>query len=103
MIGAVLSPGKRTATAALQVLGLADDPRFGTYHRLLNRTRWSNLHASQALLSLLLTALVPSGPLVLGPDDTIERRTDEKISARGIYRDPVRSSHGHFVKAGGLR
>ena len=26
-----------------------------------------------------------------------------RISARGIYRDPVRSSHGHFVKASGLR
>jgi hypothetical protein len=26
-----------------------------------------------------------------------------KIAARGIYRDPTRSSHGHFVKASGLR
>ena len=90
-------------TAALRVLGLADDPRFGTFHRLLNRARWSSLHASRVLLSLLLTAFIPSGPLVLGLDDTIERRTGEKISARGIYRDPVRSSHGHFVKASGLR
>ncbi|MGY2896082.1 hypothetical protein ACVWZX_004126, partial [Deinococcus sp. UYEF24] len=30
-------------------------------------------------------------------DDTIERRTGAKISAKGIYRDPVRSSRGHFV------
>ena len=36
-------------------------------------------------------------------DDTIERRWGAKIAARGIYRDPVRSSHGHFVKASGLR
>ena len=90
-------------TAALRVLGLADDPRFGTFHRLLSRARWSSLHVSRVLLSLLLTAFIPSGPLVLGLDDTIERRTGEKISARGIYRDPVRSSHGHFVKASGLR
>src|SRR6478672_10680200 len=33
----------------------------------------------------------------------IERRWGAKIKARGIYRDPVRSSHGHFVKASGLR
>jgi hypothetical protein len=39
----------------------------------------------------------------LGLDDTIERRWDAKIKARGIYRDPVRSSHGHFVKPSGLR
>jgi DDE superfamily endonuclease len=36
-------------------------------------------------------------------DDTIERRWGPKIAARGIYRDPVRSTHGHFVKASGLR
>nr|WP_078304567.1 transposase [Deinococcus sp. LM3] len=103
VVGAILSPGKRTVTAALRVLGLADDPRFGTFHRLLSRARWSSLQASQVLFSLLLTAFVPSGPLVLGLDDTIERRTGKKISARGIYRDPVRSSHGYFVKASGLR
>jgi hypothetical protein len=40
---------------------------------------------------------------VVGIDETIERRWGPKISARGIYRDPVRSSHGHFVKASGLR
>src|SRR5580704_13705680 len=49
-------------------------------------------------------ALVPTGaPVVIGLDDTIERRWGAKISARGIYRDPVRSSKGHFVKASGLR
>jgi hypothetical protein len=37
--------------------------------------------------------LVPTdAPVVIGFDDTIERRWGAKISARGIYRDPVRSS-----------
>src|SRR5262249_13949973 len=44
-----------------------------------------------------------AAPVVIGLDDTIERRWGPKISARGIYRDPVRSSKGHFVKASGLR
>jgi hypothetical protein len=49
-------------------------------------------------------AFVPAGkPLVLGLDETIERRSGEKIAAKGIYRDAVRSSHSHFVKASGLR
>ena len=49
-------------------------------------------------------ASVPTdAPVVIGFDDTIERRWGAKISARGIYRDPVRSSKGHFVKASGLR
>jgi len=41
--------------------------------------------------------------VILGLDDTIERRRGAQIKAKGIYRDPVRSSHGHFVKASGLR
>ena len=36
-------------------------------------------------------------------DDTIERRRGDRIAAKGIYRDPVRSSQGCFVKASGLR
>lgn len=46
---------------------------------------------------------MPDGPLVVGIDETLERRWGPKIAARGIYRDPVRSSHEHFAKASGLR
>ena len=59
--------------------------------------------ASRVLLRLLLDVFLPTGPVVLGIDDTIERRRGKCIAAKGIYRDPVRSSHGHFVKASGLR
>jgi hypothetical protein len=41
--------------------------------------------------------------VVIGIDDSIERRWGARIKARGIYRDPVRSSSGHFVKTSGLR
>jgi hypothetical protein len=39
----------------------------------------------------------------MGIDEPIERRRGERISAKGIYCDPVRSSHAHVVKASGLR
>ena len=52
---------------------------------------------------MLVTIEAPDGPIVMGMDDTIERRKGEKIKALGIYRDPVRSSHSHFVKVSGLR
>ncbi len=52
---------------------------------------------------MLITIFVPGGPIIIGIDDTIERRKGKKIKAKGIYRDPVRSSHGHFVKISGLR
>lgn len=73
------------------------------YHRVLNRAVWSSRAVSQVLLQLLISIFAPQGPLVMGLDDTIERRRGEKIKAKGIYRDPVRSSHSHFVKASGLR
>ena len=101
--GAILATGKRTITACLRILGKADESHFQTYHRVLNRDRWSALAAARLLLALLVAAFVPTGPLIFGLDDTIERRRGEKIAAKGIYRDPVRSSHSHFVKASGLR
>ena len=103
LVGAILAPGKRTVTAVLQVMGLSDEKHFQNYHRVLNRAVWSSLAVSRVLLQLLVSTLAASGPLVIGLDDTIERRRGAKIKARGIYRDPVRSSHSHLVKASGLR
>jgi hypothetical protein len=101
--GAVLAPGRRTVTAALRVMGLGQAPGFAVHHRVLSHARWSSRAVAHRLLLLLVAALVPEGPVVVGLDDTIERRWGARIRARGIYRDPVRSSHGHFVKASGLR
>ena len=103
VIGAILAPGKRTVTAVLRIMGLSQDKHFQNYHRILNRAVWSSLEISRVLLTLLVTTFVLLGDLVMGIDDTIERRRGEKIKAKGIYRDPVRSSHSHFVKASGLR
>jgi DDE superfamily endonuclease len=103
LVGAVLAPGKRTVTSLLRIAGLGRERRFTNYHRVLNRVAWSPRAASRILLGLLLDAFAPTGPVVLGIDDTIERRRGKRIAAKGIYRDPVRSSKGHFVKASGLR
>lgn len=104
LMGTILTPGKRTVTAALRVMGLKDNRRFAQYHHVLSRAVWSPLATAQVLLQVLVTTLGTKGkPLVFGMDDTIERRWGQKIAARGIYRDPVRSSESHFVKASGLR
>jgi len=101
--GAVLSPGKRTVTQALRVMGMADQPGFSRYHEVLSRARWDARELSRRLLLHLLAVLCPTGEVVFAVDDTIERRWGAKIKARGIYRDPVRSSRGQFVKTSGLR
>jgi hypothetical protein len=84
-------------------MGLSREKHFQNYHRVLNRAVWSSLELSRLLLKMLIKTFAARGPLVMGLDDTIERRRGAKIEAKGIYRDPVRSSHSHFVKASGLR
>jgi len=104
VVGAILAPGKRTISAILRTMGLHQQATYGQYHQVLNRASWSGLAASAVLLRLLLKTFAQTGEtLVFGIDETIERRRGQKIAARGIYRDPVRSSQGHFVKASGLR
>jgi hypothetical protein len=100
----MLTPGQRTVPAALRVMGLSDEAQFQNYHRVLNRARWSSRALSRILFHLLVAAFVPpAAVIVVGMDDTIERRRGAKIAAKGIYRDPVRSSKSHFVKVSGLR
>src|SRR5215470_4183244 len=103
LTGAILAPGKRTVTTILRIMGRSAASDFQTYHRVLHRAVWSPLTASRLLLRLLVAVCIPSGVVVFGLDDTIERRRGEQIKAKGIYRDPVRSSHAHFVKVSGLR
>src|SRR6266508_1536492 len=78
VVGAILAPGQRTVAAVLRVMGLSDERQFQNYHRVLNRARWSSRELSRRLLLAM-------------------------VAAKGIYRDPVRSSKSHFVKASGLR
>jgi hypothetical protein len=102
--GAILALGSRTVAAALRAVGLQDDPHFLNYHRVLSRARWSARKASRILLQVLVRTFAPGDePLVFAVDDMIERRWGPKIKTRGIYRDPVRSSRGFFVKTSGLR
>jgi hypothetical protein len=102
--GAILAPGCRTVSSALRAMGLDQEKRFHRYHRALSRASWSSLKASRVLLRLLVETFVPEGnPLVVGIDETLERRYGKRISARGVYRDPVRSTRETFVKSSGLR
>src|SRR3712207_1182476 len=103
LVGAIVTPGQRTVTSTLRSMGLRHERQFQRYHRVLNRATWSSRALSHLLLMLLLRAFVPDdAPVIVGVDETIERRRGGKIAAKGIYRDPVRSSKEHFVKTSGL-
>lgn len=102
--GAILAQGRRTVCAALRAVGLSAETRFTTYHRVLNRARWSAVAAARILLGIVLTSLVaPDAVVVFALDDFIERRSSDALFGRGCYRDPVASSRGHQVKCFGLR
>jgi hypothetical protein len=49
LLGAVLTPGSRTVTGALRVMGLALEGQFTNDHRVLNRATWSARHGSRML------------------------------------------------------
>jgi hypothetical protein len=104
LAGTILAPGKRTVSCALRAMGLGQQKCFHRYHRVLSHASWSSVKASRILLRSLVEVFVPEGdPLVVGIDETLERRYGKKIAAKGIYRDPVRSTHETFVKSSGLR
>ena len=104
LMGAILAPARRTVSSALRAMGLDRHKGFHRYHRVLSHASWSSLKASRVLLGLLVEMFVAQGdPLVVGIDETLERRWGKKIAAKGVYRDLVRSTHENFVKSSGLR
>jgi len=78
VMGAILAPGKRTVSAILRVMGLHEQPHFQNY-RVLSRAVWSSRKASQILLRHLIVVFAPTGVLVMGLDDTIERRRGSEL------------------------
>ncbi len=103
LIRALLAPGQRTVASLLRIAGLSRERHFVNYHRVLSRAAWCPRAGARILLGLIVEAFVPAGPIIMAMDDTIERRRGRRIRAKGIYRDPVRSSDAHFVKTSGLR
>jgi hypothetical protein len=104
VVGAILAPNKRTVSAALRVMGLSDEAQFQNYHRVLSRAQWDSLAVSQLLLGLLVTTFVGlGGTVVLGADETLERRGGKRIASKGLFRDAVHSSKKRVVHSYGLR
>lgn len=103
LAGAILCRGPHTVAAVLRVLGFGTERRFEKYHRVLSRAQWSGLQGAKILLGLLVSFLPPGWPVVVGIDETVERRQGRKIKAKGRYRDAVRSTDKTVVKCYGLK
>jgi hypothetical protein len=102
--GALLAVGTRTVASARRAVGLAHGRQFTTYHRVLNRARWSPLALSRIVLALLVDTFLPAdAPLVRLVDETLERRRGPKIAWKSRFRDPLRASPGRPVTTPALR
>lgn len=103
LVGAIWAPRNRTVPFPLDVMGQSANQRFHFYHRVLKQTPCSALYSGRIPLRWLWRAFVPTGPVVMGIDEIIERRCGKKSAAKGIHREPTPSSSAPLVKASGLR
>ena len=104
LYGTIMAPGRRTVTAALRMVGLADDKHFTNFHRLLNRDRWSPMLLSKLLLGLIILTFLEAGSaLHILVDDTLERREGKKIRYKSRFHDAVLSTAAKVVTSMGLR
>jgi DDE superfamily endonuclease len=86
--GAILTTGKRTVSAVLRIMGLAEAADFALYHHVLSQAHWDSRVIARKLLSLILERLLPTGPVIIGIDDTIEHRTALGQEDRGARHLP---------------
>jgi hypothetical protein len=75
VVGAIMTPGRRTVAAVPQVMGLSGERQFQIYHLVLHHARRSSREVGRRLLGRLVAALVPAdAPVVVGLNETIGRR-----------------------------
>ena len=101
--GALLAVGPRTVTNCLRALGLAEHPSFTAFHRVLNRNTWSGLALARTLLHMVVATFVPSGPIIIGLDHTLERRRGPSIGPAGRFYDASRRADMPKPTSRGLR
>jgi hypothetical protein len=103
-VDAIPALGERTADSIPRGSGLARERRASWSTTACPAGRLLEPPAAARLLpGLLVEALTPDGPVVLGIDGTIARRRGRRIPDKGAHHDPVRSSRGRLVAAAGLR
>ena len=81
LTGAILCQGNRTVASILRTMGLAHEEGFERYHHVLSRVKWSGLAGAKILFGLLIQLLPAGYPILIGVDDTIERRKGIHIRA----------------------
>jgi hypothetical protein len=95
LLGALLSTGRRTITNVLRTVRPQASGHASSYQRVFSPRRWSPWALAHALMTSLLDAVVPPGPIFLAGDDTVAERPGPKVFGKGRHRDGVRSTHNY--------
>jgi DDE superfamily endonuclease len=95
MAAALLTTGRRTIANLLRTVGALACGHKTTYQRVLSSARWSGLRLACAFCRFLLRRRLPSGPITLVGDDTVESHPGRRVYGKARHRDPVRSSHSY--------
>jgi len=95
LAAAILTSGRRTVANLLRTLGPLVSGHRTTYQRVLSRAPWSTAALGTALAAVILRHLLPTGPVVLVGDDTVDGHPGPKVYGKARHRDPVRSTHSH--------
>jgi hypothetical protein len=95
LLGAILTTGRQTITNICRTVRHDAKGHVSSYHRVFSRRRWSTWELARRLLTFLLTAVVPTGPVVLAGDDTVAERPGPQVFGKGRHRDGVRSTHSY--------
>src|SRR5216683_4921028 len=93
LVAALLTPGRRTVSNVLRTVHSLVVGHPSSYHRVFSSRRWSAWRLSRTLTTFILTHWVPTGPVVLVGDDTVEAHPGRKVFGKARHRDAVRSSH----------
>jgi hypothetical protein len=95
MAAAILMTGRRTVANLLRTVGDLAPGSPASYRRVLSSSEWSGLELGCALARLLLTHLIPAGPVRLVGDDTVDGHPGRTVYGKGRHRDAVRSTHSY--------
>jgi len=92
---AVLTVGNHTILNVLRTLARFAPGHPSSYHRVLSHRRWSSWTLARALLTFLVQHWLPTGPITLAGDDTVDEHRGKNVHGKGCHRDPVRSTHSY--------
>lgn len=95
--GAVLTPGCRTISRILRLVGSLADAHPSSYHRVLSHRRWSMWPMARILAEYILSAFCHKGVIRIVGDETVTEHTGRKVFGKARHRDAKRSSHSFIA------